>query len=743
MSYEDFIASKTRRADMFGINIDETHPALFDFQSAIVKWACRRGRAAIFAGCGLGKTIMQLEFARQMGQPTLIVAPLAVAEQTIAEARDLLGMTVRYSTSDDDGPTDGVRITNYEHVEKFSPDKIGTVVLDESSILKSYTGATKRELVERFRDVRYRLACTATPAPNDHMELGNHAEFLSVMGSHEMLSRWFINDTMAAGSYRLKGHAEDDFWHWVASWAVCVHHPSDIGFAQDGYDLPPIQYEQHEAIVDLEPTDGSLFGGSAVVNATSIFKLKRQSAPARAEIAARLANEADGPVVVWCNTNSESSMVAKAVPDAVEVYGSLASDEKRRRLVAFSEGRARVMVTKPSIAGFGLNWQHCRTVVFMGLTYSFEQFYQAVRRTWRFGQAKTVTVHTITDDCAEGEIARVVAEKETEHERMIRNMRDAMRKHHDLNQRDDHLRTAANIVTESGPSWEMRMGDCCIVSQSIPDNHVHLSVFSPPFANLYIYSDHREDMGNSADEGEFAEHYRFLARELLRITKPGRLAAVHCKDLPRYRGTHGRAGLYDFPSDLRRVMEEEGWQYHSRVTIWKDPVIEMQRTKNHGLLYKQLRADSTFSRQGMAEYVIVFRKWAAEDEEVEPVTHTRDDFPLDQWQQWASPVWMDIRQTNVLNAALARSDRDERHICPLQLDLIERCVKLWSNPGDLVFSPFAGIGSEGYEAVRCGRRFLGVELKPEYFRIACRNLGKADAEAGQLTLFDLMATSAD
>lgn len=283
-----------------------------------------------------------------------------------------------------------------------------------------------------------------------------------------------------------------------------------------------------------------------------------------------------------------------------------------------------------------------------------------------------------------------------------------------------------------GEDWMLYRGDAVEVVRGLPDDSIGLSVFSPPFSSLYTYSDSDRDMGNCSDDSEFFQHYAHLLPELYRATRPGRLCAVHCKDLVDYKGSAGRAGLRDFPGDLIRAHEAAGWKYHSRVTVWKDPVREMQRTKAHGLLYKQLRRDSTFSRQGLAEYVLVFRKWAEESEEVAPVTHTEESFPLPQWQEWASPVWMDIQQTNVLNAEIAREDRDEKHICPLQLDLIERCVRLWSNEGDVVFSPFSGVGSEGVVSLQAARRFVGVELKEQYFLRAADNLTNCRR---QLSLF--------
>ena len=288
----------------------------------------------------------------------------------------------------------------------------------------------------------------------------------------------------------------------------------------------------------------------------------------------------------------------------------------------------------------------------------------------------------------------------------------------------------------AGDGWALYNGDCVDVARQLPDASVGFALYSPPFSSLYTYSDSALDMGNCEDDAEFLAHYGFLVAELHRLLKPGRLVAVHCKDLVNYKSRDGMAGLRDFPGDLIRVHQRAGFAFHSRITIWKDPVVEQQRTKAHGLLYCQLRKDSTFSRQGLAEYVLVFRRWAAEGEEalVEPVGHTHESFPLERWQRWASPVWMDVDQTRVLNVAAAREDRDEKHMCPLQLDVVERALALWSNAGDVVLSPFAGIGSEGWGALRVGRKFVGIELKESYFRQALRTLETA-VETHQPDLF--------
>jgi len=289
-----------------------------------------------------------------------------------------------------------------------------------------------------------------------------------------------------------------------------------------------------------------------------------------------------------------------------------------------------------------------------------------------------------------------------------------------------------------GDRFSVFNADCVEVASSLPDNSIGFSVYSPPFAHLFVYSDSDRDMGNVKDEAEFKALYRHLVREKYRITKPGRLTAVHCSDIPRTKSMHGVVGLYDFPADIREVHEAEGWTYHSRITVWKDPVVEMQRTKALGLLYKQIQTDATRNRQGMPDYVLVFRKTPNDEAaDTDRVAQDRNLFPVDQWQQWASPVWMDINQTNVLNAKIAREDKDERHLCPLQLDLIERCVRLWSNPGDTVFSPFTGIGSEGYMSLKAGRRFIGTELKPSYFTQAVKNLREAENMSAAPSLLTL------
>lgn len=726
--YQSFLASKTFIAPTAGIKVarDDLNDSMFPFQKDLVSWALKRGRAAIFADCGMGKTLMQLEWARHVGD-VLILAPLAVAHQTVREA-EKFGISAHYCRSQDMAKP-GINVTNYEMLEHFDPAKWRGIVLDESSILKSYDGKTRTIIIESFKGTPYRLACTATPAPNDFMELGNHAEFLGVMSRTEMLSMFFVHDGGDTQKWRLKGHAEDEFWKWLASWSAMIRAPSDLGYDDGDFVLPPLIHEQITVAVDHAP-EGMLFALEAETLQERLAA-RRSSVEDRVAVMSEIVNASTEPWLLWCNLNRESESLARAIPDAVDVRGSDSTETKEDRLSRFVAGDIRVLVTKPSIAGFGMNFQHCRNVGFVGLSDSWEQYYQAVRRCWRFGQTKPVKVYTVTAE-TEGAVVSNIRRKEADATRMADNIVTHMRTMMQENVRgtertkDDY---AQNVT--KGDGWAMHLGDCVDVAQSIDNNSIGYSVFSPPFASLYTYSASDRDMGNCKNEDEFFGHFRFLIDELHRVTMPGRLVSVHCMDLPTTKTHHGVIGLRDFRGDVVRAFEDAGFIYHSCVTIWKDPVTAMQRTKAIGLLHKQLKKDSAMSRQGIPDYVVTFRKIGVNSE---PISHTADEFPVHVWQRHASPVWMDINPSDTLQHRSVREHKDERHIAPLQLEVIRRCINLWSNPGDLVMSPFAGIGSEGYIALQMGRRFVGAELKRSYWGHACANLAvAADANVNLLS----------
>ena len=720
--YDAFIKAKAATSVAVGFDAKDMGGELFDFQRAIVEWACRRGRAAIFADTGLGKTAMQTEWARQVNEHTggdvLIAAPLCVAQQTVEEAAKF-GIHVRYCRDQKDAKP-GITITNYEMLERFNPADFAGVVLDESSILKAHDSKTRAKIVEMFRDTPYRLSCTATPSPNDHMELGNQAEFLGVMTAAEMLAMFFIHDGGDTSQWRLKGHGKTRFWEWMSTWAVCIRNPADLGFDGTRYVLPGLKMHEH-IIESPEALPGQLFSGIAQT-LTERRDAKRGSLQERVKVAAELVNSHSRPAIVWCHLNDESKALADAIPDAVEVTGSMTIDQKEAAIMAFTHGQKRVIVTKPSIAGFGMNWQHCADVVFAGLDDSYESFYQAVRRCYRFGQFKVVNVHLVSaesEGAVKANLERKQAQADDMADSMVAHMRELTKqaiKGAEV-EKSDYRRDVA-----TGKDWTLHLGDCVEVAREMPDNSIDYSVFSPPFASLYTYSNSDRDMGNCKTTSEFYEHFRFLVRELYRIIKPGRLLSFHAMDLQTSKFRDGVIGLHDFTGELTRMFTEEGWIYHSKVTIWKDPVTAMQRTKALGLLHKTIRKDSSMSRQGIADYLVTMRK---PGDNAEPISHTHESFPVQKWQKYASPVWMDINPSRTLQYKTARESDDERHICPLQLDVIERAMELWSNPGDLVFSPFTGIGSEGYVAIEMGRRFVGSELKRSYWELARRNLSEA------------------
>jgi hypothetical protein len=445
-TYSDFIASKRIDSKSYGFSVEESqlNPSLFDWQKRVVAWALQRGRAALFCDTGLGKTFQQLVFSEQVvkytGGRVLIHAPVGVRQQTQREA-EKFGINCEVAVCDEmsDVPATGIAIINYEKIHKFDTRHFVGVVLDESSILKSFTGKIKRSLCDQWGHADFRLACTATPSPNDHMELGNHAQFLDVMASNEMLSRWFYNDTMQAGGYKILPHGERDFWGWVASWAACVSMPSDIGGSDDGYVLPELVRDDHIVVPDdEEPEEGCLFFvGGGELTATTVHREKRKTTNKRAaKVAEIVNNEPQESWLVWCDTNYEANELLSVIEGAVDLRGSESVESKERKLSGFVNGDIRVLITKPTIAGFGLNFQHCARMAFIGLSYSYEQYYQAVRRCWRFGQTRPVHAHVVM---AESELAilNTNARKQGQHAQMQSGMRNAINDQHELATKKD------------------------------------------------------------------------------------------------------------------------------------------------------------------------------------------------------------------------------------------------------------------------------------------------------------------
>lgn len=743
MSYEKFLESKKKSfiESGFDINESELNINLFDFQKYIVKRALKSGRFAIFADCGLGKTLMQLSWAEQVVKKTnkqvLILAPLAVKAQTIQEAYKF-GIDLK-----------GIEINNYEQLDNIDTNKYTGIILDESSILKNFTGKYKKLIIDRFDKTPYKLACTATPSPNDLNEIGNHSEFLNVLDAQDMRAKWFVRDE-GMNNYRLKHHAKKDFYGWISNWAVMLTNPSDLGFDGSKYILPKLNY--FEKMIETKIRDNGKLFNEGSINATDFNKELKLTLIERFEQVANIVNNSKESFIIWVNQNEEEKKALELIPGAIAVNGSEKPEIKESKLLGFAKGEFRVLITKKKIAQFGMNFQNCHNQIFASLDFSFEGLYQAIRRSYRFGQKNNVNIYLITTDTMEN-VMKSIEKKQSQ----FLEMQQEMNKY--INGDSFGLLNSYEYKEVKTKDYWLMKGDSCQEIKRIPDNSVDLIIFSPPFSSLFTYSNYIHDMGNNDNHEEFFKQYNFLLNDLYRILKPGRLMVCHTKDLAVYKNSSGYTGLYDFTGAHHRAVEEVGFKYHSKVNIWTDPVLEMQRTKTQRLLYKQLRKDSSYTGVGLPEYCTIFRKWAGNEENWTPINNKNtDNFPLDTWQEWASPVWnvdkqdiehledvmlefkqqswMDIKRTDVLNNTEGTDLGDEKHIAPLQLSVIRKCVQMWSNPGETVFTPFLGIGSEVYESVKLNRFGIGCELKDKYFETAVKNVNKAVLKKNStLTLF--------
>lgn len=461
MNYQDFLKSKVKKYIPSGFDITEDfvkteYPFLFDWQQYIMPWLVKKGRAALFLDTGLGKTIIQLVWAdivcKHTGGKVLILAPLVVSAQTVKEG-ERFGISVTPCRSSED-VRDGINITNYEMLEHFNADDFIGVVLDESSILKSYMGATKLTIVSKFANTHYKLNCTATPSPNNQMEILNQAEHLNIMKSHEALAIWFINDTAHSGNYRLKAHAVKSFWEWVSSWAVYISKPSEIGFSDKGYILPPLN--EQEVVIPIDDTSSNIDEGffrHIDTSATAFHKEKRFTAEARAAKCAEIVNSApDEQFVVWCYTDYEADLLKKHIPDATEVRGSHKSEFKEQAAIDFVNGKIRVLISKPRIFGMGLNFQNCHNTVFCGVDFSFESYYQTVRRFYRFGQKSAVNVYIVIGS-TEQRILSAVREKEKMQQEMKMGIRNQIKEYQNAELKQRDFRLDLNTPKIEIPDW--------------------------------------------------------------------------------------------------------------------------------------------------------------------------------------------------------------------------------------------------------------------------------------------------
>lgn len=744
---------------------------LFDYQQWLVTMAVERERFAIFSTTGTGKSLMQLDWARIVteshGGRTLIVAPLAVVPQTIEEAEHFYGESLPIADLRERTDFDawlkagsGIGITNFEKIDRTAIAlPVQAVVIDESSAIKHAMGVRRTSIIAAFKGVRWKLCCSATPAPNDRIEYAEHAYFLDqVRSTREFLAAYFVNRD---GNWQLKRHGLDAFYRHLASWSVFMLDPKAFRFEHDS-DLPeltieypavPATVEQMERSRSFESGDQPSMFGVNVGGITSRIKMSqiangfvyeegKVSArfPARKpEMVAELCEKyGDEQVIVWITFDEEGDQIARLVPDAVHLSGKMARVKRDAIVAEFRAGGGpRVLLLKPSMFSHGLNLQACRVQVFSSISDSWERLHQCIRRSWRYGQTRPVHVYiplSPFDDAVASNLADKQSTYDHDSERMQAAFVAALRPIDSTERRTHVTLPSAELDRAEGEGWTLIHGDCIAHMPTMREHSMDFAVFSPPFANLFTYSSALGDMGNVKSDVEFRLQWKWFAEHLVRVMKPGRNVAIHVMDIIRFAGQHGVRHTYDFPSDLRQGMQDAGFLYRARITIHKDPQVQAVRTKDANLLFVTLKRNALDSHPQAQECVLLF---TAPGEPETPVL--APDVTNVEWIEWAHSVWFGIREMDVLNAALGKEHEDERHICCLQLPLIERCVRLWTNPGETVFSPFGGIGSEGVRSLEWGRKAYLIELKQSYFQTAARNLHDAEIRASSKLDFGTVA----
>lgn len=724
-TYEDLLLTKEKRIIDSGFSVNTNRNWLYPFQDFIVRRGLLAGRFAMFSDCGTGKSRMQLTWADEVSKhtnmPVIIFAPLAVVAQTIREA-DLIDLSCTEFVNDV-LVTNGIYISNYEQLENIDCSVFSGVVLDEASIIKNHEGAYRNLLMDLFLQTPYKLCCTATPSPNDPMELGNYSEFLGAMPRSEMLAMYFIHDGGETSKWRLKGHCENIFWDFVCSWSIMLSKPSDIGFADEGYNLPELNYFEKVIVTDKKD-NGQLFNDMAISATNHNAELRFTQMQRLDEVVDIVKSRPDESFIIWVKHNAEGDALRKLLPDAIEVKGADSPEYKKEKLLGFADNKFKILITKTKVAAMGLNFQNCHNMIFAAPDFSFEQLYQAIRREWRFGQLMPVNVWLLCTDTMSN-IIPVIQRKQKQFETMQKSMRLSMNRSFNA-----AIKKEKRMDKIYKSDWaDLRLGDSLQLVDTLEDESIGFSIWSPPFPELYVYSSELEDLGNCKDYNEFMNFFSFIPKKMFRVMQSGRNVAIHCMDTPIQKGKEGYIGLRDFSGMIIQKMQDAGFIYHSRVTIWKNPVTEMQRTKALGLLHKQVKKDAAMSRVGIPDYLLVFRK---PGEHAHPV---KCNISVDTWQQYASPVWMDIDYGNTLNGRNVKDEKDQKHICPLQIDTIKRGTILWSNEGDTCLSMFGGIGSEPATFIDLNRKAVAFELKTSYFDQMVNNVKASELLKGQTSIF--------
>lgn len=812
--YEEFLREKRiiHKATGFDVSPDDIHSVAKPHQRATIQYALRKGKAAILHDTGLGKTLDQLEIGRlvieKTGKPFLIVMPLWVAYQTIDEAKNLLNINLAYASEGTDITKCEIYVTNYERLQKFENIDWGGLSFDESSIFKG-NGKYFERAKKIIKDVDYVFCASATPSPNSIEEMGRQAEVLGIMTVPEMKATFFVNrqdkkkvdltkeidiksksfteisrETSKIKSqkntrqgWELRPHARKQFYEWLASWAMAVKMPSDLGFDNEGYFLPGLTITPLFIPADYVPPDRLVFTGLGGVSDRS--QVRKLTIEPKCQMALEIIGDSKDQWVIWCGLNPEANRMKQLLGDkAVNVQGSDKLEKKIEGLRSFAKGKTQILITKTKICGHGSNFQNCHKVIFVGLSDSWEAFYQAIKRFHRFKQEKDVEVYVILAE-EEREIWDNVRHKGQEAEfmtsQLIKNAKMYQRKELDMKANEKSVYVTDEIKTDQ---YHIMLGDSCEWLKKIENDSIGLSVYSPPFEDLFVYSNSERDLGNSGTKEDFYTHYGYIVDALLRVTMPGRKTVVHVADIHARKNQDGFLGLKDFSGDVIRLYIKHGWLYQGRIPIAKNPQATAIRLKAHELMFATMKRDAARLMPVQPDYLLIFTKPGKNANPILPMDNA--EMNEDTWIEWAgntwldgklerleselrreeleqiakeitrdiikyfvqgNPIWDDIKETEVLDykgKGREKLDKDDtKHICPLQLEPVERAIKLWSNPGDKILTPFMGIGTEVYQSVMFERYGIGIELKPEYFYKAKENIETATRLSKEEDLFSI------
>lgn len=829
MNYIDFLMSKIELAKDTGFDIEESdiNPILKPHQRDAVRWAVKGGRRALFESFGLGKTVQELEWCRiitdHIGGKALIVLPLGVKQEFTRDAAELLGMSEpQYVKTMEEAKTatSNIVMTNYERVRDgdIDPKYFTAAALDEASVLRSFGSKTYQIFLNKFKGVPYKLVSTATPSPNKFKELIHYAGYLEVMDTGQALTRFFQRDSTKANNLTLYPHKEEEFWLWVSSWALFITKPSDLGYDDTGYDLPPLDVRYHEIPVDHR-TAGEDRNGQLKLIRDAAISLKDAAAEKRDSIDDRVTkmseivnSDPEAHFILWHDLEAERHAIKKALPEVVEIYGSQDIETREQRVIDFSNGKSRLLATKKELSGSGCNFQrHCHRAIFVGIDYEFNDFIQAIHRIYRFLQAEQVIIDIIYTE-SERQILQVLKQKWEQHNYLTSKMTEIIKKHGLSNTSTlDKMARSIGVdrVKVEGKYYTAVNNDCILETTEMKENSIDLIHTSIPFSNHYEYTPSYNDFGHNQDTIKFFEQMDFLSPQLFRILKPGRVMAIHVKDRVLFGNATGTGmpTMEPFHAMCINHYMKHGFQYFGMITVVTDVVRENNQTYRLG--WTEQCKDGTKMGVGCPEYILLFRKLPTDTSKAyadEPVVKTKEEYTRAQWQidahgywrssgdrlltkdelvalpvdklqaayrkfsrnsvydykehvelakqldengklpaifmvvapgSWTNEVWDDINRMRTLNTTQSQR-RQQMHVCPLQLDIVERIINRYSNPGDVVLDPFGGLMTVPKLAVDMGRYGYGIELNADYFRDGVGYLEAADAKADAPTLFDFL-----